>query len=368
MKIVERLLPRLSVDDYADGLLAAQAYLHSLGITSWQDAWVPLHGDGRDAFTAYLDLASSGRLTARVVAALWWERDRGEDQVDDLLAAREQAAGVGSDRFRATSVKIMQDGVCETFTAAMLTPYLDGHGHETGNCGLSFVEPDALKAYVSRLDAEGFQVHVHALGDRAVREALDALEAARAANHSGERHHIAHLQVVHPDDLERFAPLGITANFQPLWACEDAQMVELTIPYLGPERCAQQYPIGSLLRRGVPLAFGSDWPVSTPNPLHELHVAVHRTPPGKQEPGEQPAFLPDERISLGAAVAAFTRGSAMVNHLEHVCGSIEVGKAADLVLIDRNVFELDAADGDIAGGRALLTMVGGEAVFEAPGL
>jgi predicted amidohydrolase YtcJ len=376
MTLVERILPRLSVADYVEGLLAAQAYLHSLGITSWQDAWVPLHGDGKHAFDAYLDLASSGRLTARVVAALWWERARGSEQVEGLLEARAQAAAVGSDRLRASSVKIMQDGVCETFTAAMLTPYLDVHGHETGNCGLSFVEPEALKAHVTRLDAEGFQVHVHALGDRAVREALDAFEAARAANHSTDlhRHHIAHLQVVHPDDLGRFAPLGVTANFQPLWACEDDQMVELTIPYLGPERAAQQYPIGSLLRRGVPLAFGSDWPVSTPNPLAELHVAVNRTPPplGGSASGRAGAaarsWLPDERISLEAGVAAFTRGSAYVNQLEDVCGSIEVGKGADLVLIDRNVFEVDADDGGIAGGEVLLTMVGGETVHEAPGL
>ncbi|MGO9560726.1 MAG: amidohydrolase [Acidimicrobiales bacterium] len=374
MTLVERSLPRLSAADYVEGLVAAQAYLHSLGITSWQDAWVPLHGDGKGAFDAYIELASSGRLTARVVAALWWERDRGSEQVDGLLEARARAAAVGSDRLRATSVKIMQDGVCETFTAAMLTPYLDVHGHDTGNCGLSFVEPEALKTYVTRLDAEGFQVHVHALGDRAVREALDAFEMARDSNQSiTQRHHIAHLQVVHPDDLERFAALGVTANFQPLWACEDDQMVELTIPYLGPERAAQQYPIGSLLRRGVPLAFGSDWPVSTPNPLAELHVAVNRTPPpgrsaSRSEREAATSWLPDERISLEAGVAAFTMGSAHVNHQEDVCGSIEVGKAADLVLIDRNVFEVDAADGGIAGGQVLLTMVGGEAVYEAPGL
>ena len=155
-----------------------------------------------------------------------------------------RAAAAEADRLSAGAVKIMQDGVCETFTAAMLTPYLDVHGHATDNCGLSFVDPESLKEHVALLDAEGFQVHIHAIGDRAVREALDAVEAARVANGpSGLRHHLAHLQVVHPGDLDRFAALGAVANFQPLWACADEQMVELTMPFLGAERSAMQYPI-----------------------------------------------------------------------------------------------------------------------------
>jgi hypothetical protein len=133
MRLVERLLPPLSPTDYVEGLLAAQAYLHSLGITAWQDAWVT-SSPGASSFDAYLTLAGDGRLTARVVAAHWWERGRGEEQVEGFLALR--TASEEADRFSATSVKIMQDGVCETFTAAMLTPYLDVHGHSTGNCGL----------------------------------------------------------------------------------------------------------------------------------------------------------------------------------------------------------------------------------------
>lgn len=365
MTLVERILPRLSAADYRAGILTAQAYLHSLGITSWQDAWVPLRGDGAGALQAYLDLASSGELTARVVGALWWDRDRGDEQVDDLLAARARAAELGSDRFSATSVKIMQDGVCETFTAALLTPYLDVHGHETHNCGLSFVEPDALRHHVRRLDAEGFQVHVHAIGDRAVREALDAFESAGSG--SSRRHHIAHLQVVHPDDLHRFAELGVTANFQPLWACADDQMVELTVPFLGEERAAWQYPIASLFRHGGHIAFGSDWPVSSPDPFAEMHVAVHRTAP-EIEAGPAEPFLPAERIRLEDAVRAFTLGSAYVNGSDGECGSIEPGKAADLVMVDRNVFDLDSSDGGIAGARVLLTLAGGQVVYEAPGL
>ncbi len=365
MDIVERILPPLTVEDYADGILTAQAYLHSLGITSWQDAWVPVSGDGAKALDAYLSLAAKGQLTARVVGALWWNRARGIDQVDDLVAARNRSEAVGSDRFRATSVKIMQDGVCETFTAAMLTPYLDCHGHETSNCGISFVDPADLREYLVRLDAEGFQVHVHAIGDRGVREALDAVQAARQHNPTGlARHHLAHLQVVHPEDLERFTALRVTANFQPLWACEEPQMVELTMPFLGPERSAQQYPIGSLARRGTHVAFGSDWPVSTPDPFAEMHVAVNRTPPPEDGRDGASPFLPDERVGLEDAVRYFTAGSARVNSLDEVAGSISVGKAADMVLLDRDLFAVDRADGGIAGCRAALTFVGGEVVFE----
>ncbi|HKH88609.1 MAG TPA: amidohydrolase, partial [Acidimicrobiales bacterium] len=371
MSLVERLLPPLRTEDYVQGLLAAQAYLHSLGITAWQDAWVT-SSPGQNSFEAYMQLAGDARLTARVVAALWWERGRGAEQVDGFSALRARAAE--ADRFAATSVKIMQDGVCETFTAAMLTPYLDAHGHSTDNCGLSFVDPESLREHVTLLDAEGFQVHVHAIGDRAVREALDAVESARAANGpSGLRHHVAHLQVVHLDDVERFAGLGVVANFQPLWACGDEQMMELTVPFLGPERSALQYPIGSLQSRSVPIAFGSDWPVSTPNPFAEMHVAVTRVAPAGARFGADPGsvdeapFLPDERIDLASAVRAFTLGSAYVNHLEAETGSIEPGKRADLAVIDRNLFEVDELDGGVAAAQVIVTMVEGEVVFERAG-
>ena len=300
---------------------------------------------------------------------MWWDRRKGADQLDALVERRQRAEQRGG-RFRATSVKIMQDGVCETFTAALLTPYLDGHGHATDNCGLSFVDPEALRGYVAALDAAGFQVHVHAIGDRAVREALDAIEAVGPAGGRDLRHHLAHLQVVHPDDLDRFARLGVVANFQPLWACADGQMLDLTIPFLGEERAGWQYPIGSLAGRGTALAFGSDWPVSTPNPFAELHVATTRTPPpaaGERPAGPEASFLPEERIALADGVRAFTLGTAYVNHLEHETGSITPGKLADLALVDRDVFALDERDGGVAGAEVLATFVGGEKVYERRG-
>jgi predicted amidohydrolase YtcJ len=357
MALVDRVVPPKRPADLVEALKIAQAHLHSLGITAWQDAIVE-----PDDLEAYLALVDEEGLFARVVGALWWDRARGEEQVPDLVAMRARAAEHDG-RFNATTVKVMQDGVIENFTAAVLDPYLDEAGNPTANAGLSFVEPERLKRAVTGLDEQGFQVHVHAIGERAVREALDAFEAARSANGPRDaRHHIAHIQVVHPDDLPRFAALDVVANGQPFWACLDPQMRDLTIPFLGAERAMWQYPFASLLRSGATLAFGSDWPVSTPDPLQEIRVAVTRT--SDEDPkGEE--FLPDERLDLAVAMRAFTMGSAFVNNLDGETGSIEVGKAADLVVLDRNLFDADNDELDRA--RVLLTLIDGQPVYAAEG-
>jgi predicted amidohydrolase YtcJ len=371
MRFVDKHVPPDSDDDWLAGLRVAQTYLHSLGITAWQDAIVGTGGVGYDTLEAYLRFAGDGELTARVIGALWWDRYRGLEQIDDLIAARARGP-VG--RFSPTSVKIMQDGVIENFTAGVLQPYLDAEGNVTENRGKSFVDPEELKEAVTRLDAEGFQVHFHALAERAVREALDAIEAARRANGMNDlRHHIAHIQVVHPDDIPRFRELGVVANGQPLWAQYEGQLLHLTIPFLGAERAEWQYPFGSLVRSGAVLAFGSDWGVSSPNPLEEIDVAVNRMGwPEELYAGETVEmtttvpFIPSERIDLATAIAAFTIGSAFVNHLDELTGSIEVGKRADLVVLDRNLFEHPTRE--IHEARALLTLVEGERVHAADDL
>jgi predicted amidohydrolase YtcJ len=323
---------------------------------------------GDRTLEAYRRFASDGELTARVVGALWWDRYRGREQIEALVEARERGA-VG--RFRATSVKIMQDGVVENFTAGMLDPYLDEHGATTGNRGKSFVDPPRLREHVTELDALGFQVHFHAIGDRAVREALDAIEAARHANGANDhRPHIAHIQVIHPSDLPRFAELGVVANAQPLWAVFDGAQRNLTIPFLGPERARRQYPFGSLARAGAILAGGSDWSVSSPDPVSGIYMAVNRVAPESfrellGEEAVRDVFLADERVDLPTAVRMFTLGSAYVNHLDNVTGSIEVGKRADLVVLDRNLFELPPES--FLEVKAELTLVEGERVYAADG-
>jgi hypothetical protein len=357
--LVGRLVPGPTFAEQLRGLLLAQQHLHSLGITAWQDAIVGEYLGSPDPLPAYLAAARDGTLTARVEGALWWDRTRGGEQLDDLLDRRQQGQ---AGRFRAGTVKIMQDGVAENFTAGMIDPYLDSCGCQSGNRGLSHVDPADLAEQVSRLDIAGFGVHVHAIGDRAVREALDAFDAARAANPvSRGRHHIAHLQVLHPDDIPRFAELSVTANMQALWAAHEPQMDELTIPFLGPERAARQYPFASLLRAGARLAAGSDWAVSSANPLEGIHVAVNRALPDA-EPGAEP-LLPGQALTLAEALAAYTAGSAYVNHLDET-GAVAPGYLADLVILDRDPFA--GPPGEIAAAAAALTYVEGERVYAAP--
>jgi predicted amidohydrolase YtcJ len=347
MELVERLISPPTQAELEEGIRRAQRRLHALGITAWQDAWVT-----EETLPAYRALAERGELTARVVASLWWDRTRGLEQIDELVERRRWGT-LG--RVDAGTVKIMQDGVCENFTAAMLEPYLTD-----GGTGISFVDPRLLDQAVTRLDGLGFQVHFHAIGDRAVREALDAIEHAGATNGPRDaRHHIAHIQVVHPDDVPRFAALGVVANGQPLWACHDPQMDELTIPFLGPERSTHQYPFASLLAAGARLAFGSDWTVSSANPLLEMEVAVTRVAP---EARDADPFLPEQRISLADALTAFTSGSAFVNRLDET-GTIAPGKLADLAVLDRDPFAPGA--GPIGDAKVVLTLVDGQVVFDA---
>jgi predicted amidohydrolase YtcJ len=356
MALVHRHIPPTSDEECDAGLLVAQEYLHSLGVTAWQDAILGVYAGAGDPASAYLRAVQGDRLTARVRGALWWERGAGLEQMERLLERR-RTYTVG--RLVAGSVKVMQDGVVENYTAGLSTPYRDGCGGHTHNSGLSFVDPVLLRQAVTRLDAEGFQVHVHAIGDRAVREALDGFEAARVANGpSAGRHHIAHLQVVAPADRPRFADLDVTANIQALWAVNDEAMTEMTLPFLDEGLAQWQYPFGSLARAGVRLAAGSDWPVSSPDPLAALHVAVNRV--DADAPGEP--LLPEEALGVREAFAAYTSGSAHVNHLDET-GVLAPGMLADLAVLDRDPFAGDPAG--IGATRVVATYVDGRAVHRA---
>lgn len=367
--LVGRHAPRLSEDDYLHALLEGQRYLHSFGVTGWQDAIVGGYLGYDDILPAYLRAAREGLLMGHVTGALWWDRNRGLEQIADLVERRAAAAdaltagsAAGLGGFTAGTVKIMQDGICENLTAAMLEPYLDGAGHPTGNHGHSYLDAALLAEAVTRLDALGFQVHVHAIGDRGVREALDAFEAARATNGpTGNRHHIAHIQVVDPRDIPRFRELDVTANMQALWAAEDEQMRALNEPVLGARRYVRQYPFEALRRSGATLAAGSDWPVSTPDPLQAVHVAVNRTLPDAV--AGTPPFLPDQALALGDALAAYTIGSARVCRAETRTGSLEIGKRADLAVLDRDVF--GAAAQRIGEASVVLTVAAGAVVHDA---
>ena len=360
--LVSRHIPEDTDDDNYSALLTAQQYLHSVGVTGWQDAIVGDYGNHSDTGDVYLRAARNGDLTARVVAALWWDRNRGAEQIPELVARRDQLV---HERFAASSIKIMQDGIPENQTAAMIDPYVVPAGCRCGaeglGSGLSFVDPAVLGDYVAALDALAFQIHFHAIGDRAVREALDAFGEARRRNGpSANRHHIAHVQVVHPHDVPRFAELDVTANLQTLWASFEPQMIELNLPVLGDERAAWQYPFADLARAGAELASGSDWPVTTPDPWAALHVAVNRTlPPGDADYTPR-VFYPAQALRLEQALASYTSGSARINGHDSA-GRIKAGFDADLVVVDRDPFASPAEL--ISETRTRETWVRGRRVF-----
>lgn len=342
MALVARVIPEETDAEVEAALLAGQAHLLSFGITGWTDAWVeePLH-------KAYRRVAERGELIGSVIGALWWDRDSGLEQIERLEEWRSEEA----DGYRPKAVKLMLDGVVENHTASMLEPY-----REVGGTGIDMIDPALLKDIVTHLDAAGFQCHFHAIGDAAVRSALDAVEAARVDHGwSGLRHSIAHIQVIHPADIPRFHRLGVAANAQPLWACRDGYQEVLTQPFLGPDRTSWQYPFGSLLRSGATLVGGSDWSVSTCDVMAQVHVAVTRRP---VDDDSLAPLGPEQAIDPVTALSLYTARSAWHNHDEGSRGVLAVGNLADLVVMDRNPF----SDGSFGEARVDMVLARGRPV------
>lgn len=358
--LFDHVRPPIGADLAYAGLLRAQEELIALGITGWQDAWVGSGlGGVQDVASVYRRALADGTLRAHVVGAQWWERSAGIEQVDEMAARRAEFAALDHGRFTLGTTKIMVDGVAENQTAAMLTPYRDVHGHDTANRGLSFIDPALLRDIVTQLDGAGFQVHFHALGDRAVREALDAVEAAREANGPSDgRHHLAHLQVVEERETARFAELDAVANIQALWATHEDQIDELTLPFLQDGAEARQYPFGDLVRHGARLAAGSDWPVSSADPMDAIHIAVTRVAPGVDA---EPLGGPHQRLDLATAMAAYTSGTAWVNHRDHDTGYVREGYLANLVVLDPDPFALPADE--IHRSTVVSTWIEGDLVY-----
>jgi len=337
-------------DEIERGLRYSVKYLNSLGITSVQDAIVKIEGnDPYSSLEAYRRVNESGDLTLRSVLALFWDVNRGNEQIAGFIEARKQYS---HGAVRASSIKIWLDGVMETETAALLEPYLDGTNTAP------YISQQDLNQAVAELDGAGFQVHVHGIGDAATRYALNAFEYTREKNGIRDsRHHISHLELVDPADIPRFRELDVVANFQPLWALPDTYITDFTVPKIGPERSRWLYPIGSVLQAGGMIAFGSDWYVTTPNPFPQIETAVTR----QDAYGEVEGVLePSERIGLHDAISAFTINAAFVNFQDDTTGSIEVGKLADLIVVDRNLFSIDPQE--ISEATVELTLFGGRVV------
>ena len=354
MNLVHIVEPELTQKELEAGLAYSRDHLHSLGITAVQDAMLKLTpGDAYFGLPAYLALEERGELNLHVINAMYWQNDISlEEQLPAFLKARDESTPY----IHNTAIKIWQDGVIETETAALLEPYLNRGDQFVGEL---LNEPAVLNEAVAALDAAGFQIHFHAIGDRAIRSAFDSIQAAREANGKHDnRHHISHIQLFSPEDIPRFAELDVVANFQPLWAIEDGYITDLTIPRIGEERGKFLYPIGSVQRTGARVAFGSDWYVTSANPLDGIEAAVTRLDPdGKtDEPlGE------NEEINLAQAIENYTLNSAYVNFLDVDTGSIEIGKLADIIVLDRNLFDVPASE--INQVRVIATLFRGELVF-----
>ena len=346
-KLVNDKFPKYTDDDYLAGLRRGVAMANRLGITSIQEAAVKDYH-----LRAFAALEQAGELTVRTVGAL--RADPEKEQALQIAQFVEWRSKYQGKRFKATSVKIFLDGVIESKTAALLEPY-DG-GNVRGWLNL---EPEVLKPFAAELDRLGFQIHIHAIGDRAVQSSFDALEFARDRNGPRDsRHHMAHIQLFAPSDIPRFRRLGVVANFQPLWACADDYIVKMTEPVLGPKRSRWLYPIRSVADTGAVIVGGSDWSVSSMNPLDAIQIAVTRR---KLNMGSGPAWIPEELVDLPLMIAAYTINGAYVNFQEKETGSIEVGKAADLIVLNQNLFEIPKHE--IHQTKVLLTMLDGTEVF-----
>jgi predicted amidohydrolase YtcJ len=363
--LVYKHTPKPDRQKKMDGLQEALKLLNKFGITGFQDASISIEGnspEARGASHVYADADQQGLLTAHVIGAMYADPEGSLDQVlkqvDRFKRLRDRFKT--GKNFQATAVKIFEDGVIESRTAALLKPYLN-----QGNYAGDLVWPPAkLNPFVERLDKEGFQIHIHAIGDRGIRTALDALEAAEKANGTRDaRPMLAHIELIDPQDVLRFAKLAVIPNFQPLWAWADPYIKDLTIPQLGKERSRWLYPIRSVASRGATLAMGSDWPVSSSNPLDGIEVAVRRQDPN--DDADDKPFIPEEQISLETALAAYTMGSAYANFRENNAGSIEPKKLADIIVLSQNLFEIPARD--INKTKVLLTLFEGKEVYRDSG-
>ncbi|MEO8530678.1 MAG: amidohydrolase [Deltaproteobacteria bacterium] len=346
--LVADLMPAYSHAQVDTGLAEALAEANSYGITAIID---PKADDWM--LEGYQRALDAGKLTVRVRAAV---------EVTDaagIAGVIERRSIYASNMLSVNAVKVFVDGVIEAKTAAMITPYVDD---TTG--GELMVAPDELNKIAIAADAAGLQLHFHAIGDLAVRVALDAIAAAEATNGKHDlRHQLAHLEVIDPADIPRFAALGAIANFQSLWAYPDSYITDLTEPVIGPERSEWLYPIGAVLTAGGMIVGGSDWSVSSMNPLDAIQVGVTRQDP--DDPTGR-VLTPQHKVSLDDMLKAYTINAAYAGFREVDTGSLSVGKLADIVVLDRDITA--GPDIDIAKTKVLLTLLGGRAVYTAVGV
>jgi len=352
-QLVEQHIPEVTVQDRVEAIRRGLKLANSFGIVSLQDAKAT-----PEIFEAFVIADREGVLTARIRTGLHLNPDKDlEEQIEEFLQLREAYPGP---RLNAGTVKIFIDGVIDSKTAVLSEPYEGMDKNDPKACGIPIFSPEKLKQIVTRLDKEEFQVHMHAIGDKAIRMGLDAVEQARSMNgFRGTRHHISHLNLIHPEDLERFCKLGVVANFQPFWFKSD-DYKHIVLSFVGPKRFQWLFPIRSVIKSGAVVATGSDWNVSSFNPLDAIQIAVTRR---HLDDKDGPQFFPEQRLDLASMIGCYTIGGAYVHYKEKYSGSIEVGKWADFIVLDKNLFKIPVHE--IHKTKVLWTFFEGEEVYRA---
>ena len=349
INLVLDLTPKDTDSDYDKGLSIAQEMAHSFGITSVLEAAV-----GERHMATYKRAADREELDLRVFTCLEYGKTNfvhDASMFEDVYLKLEQ---FNHPRINVNCVKIFIDGVLEGQTGALLEPYLD-----SGEVGELILEKELLNMAIARFDSENRQVHTHAIGDRAVRAALDAYEYALKENgYLDNRHHISHLQMISKEDIPRFSELNIAATFQATWAMPDEYIMGINIPEIGIERVNRMYPIQSVFQAGGLIVGGSDWAVTTMNPLVAIETAIRREDPDDRLKG---TLNEDERMGLTEMLKAYTINAAYIMHQDNITGSIEAGKFADLIILDKNLYDIPT--NEISEVRVMETIIEGKTVF-----
>ncbi|MGW0846737.1 amidohydrolase [Streptomyces sp. NPDC002787] len=354
--LVTRVIPPHSPDLILATQKKMAGALLAAGITSFLDA-----ASGEEFVTTYAELMAEGVLQQRITPALLVDAElakKPQEAAEFLRGARKRFAG--PDRLRLTTVKVFLDGVMEfpAQTAALLDPYLDAQGRPTDNRGPLHVSDRDYRALVRALDADGWQMHAHAIGDRAVRAALNAYEAVARPGRRSRRHTITHLQLVHPDDYRRFARAGVVASMQLQWALPSSFTNDALKPFIGPERYARLYPARSLARAGALLAGGSDWPVDPLLPFTQIATAIDRSNPEEN----QPPLNAREGLTRTQSLVMHTAGAAHQLH-DGGSGTVRPGKRADLIVLDRDVTKVPVKE--IRATKVQYTLISGQVVHDA---
>lgn len=348
--LISKVIPKPTRAEKLNALRAGMKWANHNGLTR-------VHSAGQDfeELDLFDELHRHGEMTVRFYIAYFLDPpELRKIDLDAIEAARKK---YNNDWMDTGVVKMMVDGVVESHTAAMLEPYSDDPSLK----GKLFWDPDKYKSAVAELDKRGLQLFTHAIGDYAVRTALDAYENAEKLNHTtGRRPRIEHIETIAASDISRFAKLGVIASMQPLHSYPDADTMQVWARNAGKDRAALAWVWKSILDTGGRIAFGSDWPVVTLDPWQGLQTAVTRQTEEGFPPG---GFVPEQRLTVAQAVDAYTLGAAFAGRRESTEGSLEPGKVADLIMVSQNIFEIDPHK--LSQTKVLLTVVGGRVVYQA---